>query len=53
MGRVINYSALVYEKYEKHPVILIVGVSSVTVAVNNILGPATSCPFSKEMSCLF
>lgn len=53
MGRAIKYSALVYEKYEKHPVVLIVGVSSVTAAINNILGPATSHPFSKEIPSLF
>lgn len=53
MGRATKYSALVYEKYEKHPVVLIVGVSSVTAAINSILGPATSHPFSKEIPSLF
>jgi hypothetical protein len=53
MGRVIKYSTLVYEKYEKHPVVLIVGVSGVTASVNNILVPATINPFSKEIPSLF
>ncbi|KAI8977685.1 hypothetical protein BDF20DRAFT_976201 [Mycotypha africana] len=53
MCRAVKYSTLVYEKYEKYPVVLIVGVSSVTALVNNILAPATSHPFSKEISSLF
>ncbi|KAG0749666.1 hypothetical protein G6F16_004842 [Rhizopus arrhizus] len=53
MCRAVKYSILVYEKYEKHPVVLIVGVSSVTASINNILAPATSHPFSKEIPSLF
>lgn len=45
MGRVIKYSTLVYEKYEKQPVVLIVGVSNVIVSVHNILLPTRSHPF--------
>ncbi|KAI9475686.1 MAG: hypothetical protein EXX96DRAFT_574217 [Benjaminiella poitrasii] len=33
--------------------VLIVGVSSVTTSINNILAPATSHPFSKEIPSLF
>lgn len=52
MCRAVKYSTLVYEKYEKYPVVLIVGVSSVTASINNILAPATSHPFSKEIPSL-
>ncbi|KAI9487442.1 MAG: hypothetical protein EXX96DRAFT_553203 [Benjaminiella poitrasii] len=53
MGRAIKYSTLVYEKYEKLPVVLIVGVFSLTASINNMLAPATSHPFSKVISSLF
>lgn len=45
MCRTVKYSTLVYEKYEKHPVVLVVGVSNVIAAANNILVPATNHPF--------
>lgn len=52
MCRAVKYSTLVYKKYEKHLVVLIVSVSSVTVSINNILAPATSHLLSKEIPCL-
>lgn len=46
--RAIKYSTVVYEKYKKYLVVLIVGVS-----INNILASATSHPFSKGIPSLF
>ncbi|RCH87335.1 hypothetical protein CU098_006237, partial [Rhizopus stolonifer] len=53
MCHAVKYSTLIYEKYEKYPVVLIVGVSSVTASVNDILAPSTSHPFSEEILALF
>jgi hypothetical protein len=40
---------LVYEKYKKHLVVLIVGVSGLTASINNILAPAICHPFSNKI----
>ncbi|EIE81080.1 hypothetical protein RO3G_05785 [Rhizopus delemar RA 99-880] len=53
MACAARYSALVYEKYSKHPIIIIIGVSTITSSVAIRLAPATTHPYSLEVPCLF
>jgi hypothetical protein len=53
MSRAARFSILVYEKYSKYPVVLIIGVSTVTTSVTSKLAPATPYLYSLEVPCLF
>ncbi|KAI9486354.1 MAG: hypothetical protein EXX96DRAFT_40301 [Benjaminiella poitrasii] len=53
MSRATRYSTLVYEKYNKYPVVLIIGVSAVTTPVTSKLTTAIDYPYCLEVPCLF
>ncbi|KAI8977666.1 hypothetical protein BDF20DRAFT_976172 [Mycotypha africana] len=53
MSRATRYSTLVYEKYNKYPIVLIIGVSAVTTPVASKLTTAIDYPYCLEVPCLF
>ncbi|KAI7891267.1 uncharacterized protein EV154DRAFT_402610, partial [Mucor mucedo] len=53
MSCAVRNSTLVYEKYNKYPVVLLIGVSTVTTSVTSKLTPAIDYPHCLEVTCLF
>lgn len=50
--RAIQYCTLVYQKYGKQPIIVIFGISSITMNILSLTTASTLFPFAKELSSL-
>ncbi|CEG76786.1 hypothetical protein RMATCC62417_11638 [Rhizopus microsporus] len=51
--RVIHYCTLVYAKYKKHPLIVLLGISNFTTSVFSSTVPCVKFPFAKEITSCF
>ncbi|KAI8641165.1 hypothetical protein BD408DRAFT_433503 [Parasitella parasitica] len=50
--RAIHYSTLIYERYKKRPILVIIGVASATAQFMSLTAPNSDFLFARHISCI-
>ncbi|GAA5799980.1 hypothetical protein HPULCUR_005401 [Helicostylum pulchrum] len=50
--RAIHYSTLIYERYKKRPILVIIGVASATAQFMSMTAPNSDFPFANHIPCI-
>lgn len=50
--RAVHYSTLIYEWYNKHPILVIIGVANVTVSFMSMKAADSDFSFAKQIPCI-
>lgn len=50
--RAVHYSTLIYERYNKHPILVIIGVASATVPFMSMTAVNSGFPFARQIPCI-